>query len=529
LEDKRVLADHVRKKKKLQPPIRAMMGESYQPYSWAHQVVPEILWIAILQQGIGMKSGVDFIVALILEAEGLCSVEPKPMFAKITSFELLNDDQKTALIEFISKHPDYNSAINAMQPFFLLLPNSPLNFLRNGTETISQEEATKSIYEIMPRLYDRGSRVAVLAMATSIYIELRQGKLEMSQEMSEKVFADLRAIDSYPNTENSRRAGSSIRAMAPMIFLHKGEGEDNERAEAWRILFWDQIGAFGECELPFEIPLEEEPEHELEKTVVAFRNGSKEELYDRLRLWKLNLDVLEFHEVVSALLARQVTLAADLARAPQIWTPHAAPLFLRAMADVYITLAWIFENPSERTKRFIEDGMGAAKLQIAHLKNEQKQLGNSDPRVEKMIRFWEDWLSSHRVPDLVEVNLGSWSGTTTRKMAEEAGCLDFYNYVYQPFSSAVHSSWQHLDTINLVHCLNPTHRFHKLAISIDIEPSVHWPILAAKYLKKAFDLFDSKTHVVCELPSAARSFIGLLDGHELEKAAPKEEATPSQS
>lgn len=519
MNEKRVLGDHVRKKKKLQPPIRAMMGDNYQPYSWAHQVVPEILWIAMLHQGMGMRSGVDFVVSFILEADRICTVEPKPMFAKITSFELLTDVQKITLTDFISKHPAYSAAMNAMLPFFLLVPNSPLSFLRIGPEAKSPEEATTSIYEVMPKLYDRGSRVAVLTMATSIYIELRQGMLLMSHEMREKVLADLEAIDSYPSTEDSRRAGSSIRAMAPMIFLHKDEDDDG-RAEIWRKQFWEQIGDFGECELPFEVPYEEEPELELEKTIIAFRNEARKELHDRLRLWKLNLDVLEFHEVVSALLARQVTLAADLASAPQIWTSHAATLFLRAMADVYITLAWIFENPLERAKKFVEDSLGAVKLEIAHRKIEQEKLGNDDPRVKKMIEFWEVWLSSQRIPDLVEVNLGNWSGTTTRKMAEEAGCLDFYNYVYQPFSSAVHSSWQHLDTNNLVYCMNPTHRFHKLAVSVDIEPSVHWPILAAKYLKKAFDLFDLKTQVVCELPSAAGSFIRSLDGQELEKAAP---------
>jgi hypothetical protein len=38
------------------------------------------------------------------------------------------------------------------------------------------------------------------------------------------------------------------------------------------------------------------------------------------------------------------------------------------------------------------------------------------------------WLKSQRIPQLLEVNLGSWSGLTVRKMAEEAECLDFYNH-----------------------------------------------------------------------------------------------------
>ena len=139
LNEKRVLDDHVRKKRKLQPPIRAMMGDNYQPYSWAHQVVPEILWIAMLQEGMGMRNGIDFIVDLVMEAGRICTTEPKPIFAKITSFELLTDEQKTTLIDFISKHPAYDSAMNALLPFFILLPNSPLSFLRLGPESVSRQ------------------------------------------------------------------------------------------------------------------------------------------------------------------------------------------------------------------------------------------------------------------------------------------------------------------------------------------------------------------------------------------------------
>jgi Family of unknown function (DUF5677) len=491
-----------------------MMGDSYQPYSWAHEIVPEVLWIAMIQQGMGMRHGVDFLVKFTLEADRLCTVDPKPNFAKITSFELLTGEQKNVLEEFVSKQPEFAPAKSALFPFFQLVPESPLSFLREERGSKFEVEATKVIHDLMPRLYNRGSREAVQAMATSVYIGLRQGKLQMSLEMSDKLFVDLKAIENYPATEESKRSAGSIRALAPMLLQSK-EQADACRSEHWLGQFWEQIGAFGECELPIEPQYEVEPEHGLERTVAAFRNGARKELYERLRLWKLDLNVLEFHEAMGALLARQVTLAADLAGAPQIWTPHSAPLFLRAMADVYITLAWIFENPIERSKQFIEDGQGAAKLEIAHRKVELEKLGTGDARSKAIIEYWENWLSSQRNPHLLVVNLGSWSGITTRKMAEEAGCLDFYNYVYQPFSATVHSSWQHIETKNMLYCMNPAHRDHKLAVSIDAEPSVHWPVLAAKYLKKTFDLFDAKTLVVSNLPSAAEDFLKSLDGQEL--------------
>ena len=70
-----------------------------------------------------------------------------------------------------------------------------------------------------------------------------------------------------------------------------------------------------------------------------FANDLQAELAARWEAWQLDLSRKELHEVVGALLARQVTLAVEFARVPACWNYHVGPLFLRAMADVYIALA----------------------------------------------------------------------------------------------------------------------------------------------------------------------------------------------
>src|SRR5687767_11417942 len=82
-----------------------------------------------------------------------------------------------------------------------------------------------------------------------------------------------------------------------------------------------------------------------------FAEDLQVELDARWRAWQLDLSQKELHEVIGALLARQVTLAVEFAQVPACWNYHVAPLFLRAMADVYITLAWIFNEPSECLER----------------------------------------------------------------------------------------------------------------------------------------------------------------------------------
>ena len=68
------------------------------------------------------------------------------------------------------------------------------------------------------------------------------------------------------------------------------------------------------------------------------------EFAERWANWKLDFSHLELHEVIGALVARQVTLAKHLSQNPSLWNWDLAPLFLRPMTEVYLNLAWIFAN-----------------------------------------------------------------------------------------------------------------------------------------------------------------------------------------
>jgi hypothetical protein len=190
------------------------------------------------------------------------------------------------------------------------------------------------------------------------------------------------------------------------------------------------------------------------------------------------------------------------------------------MADVYITLAWILKDPTERARKFILYGLGQAKLQVEHRKAQAQEKGE-DPSDDPMIDALETWASSQRYPFLTEVDVGSWSGLTSREMADQADCLDFYRYVYMPFSASVHSTWHHIGRLNLEPCVSPLHRGHKLPV--DPEPELHsyYLYLAAKYLAKTFRLFDTRLKPACP---ASRAFENLSEAIEgLGEGGPSDE------
>lgn len=78
---------------------------------------------------------------------------------------------------------------------------------------------------------------------------------------------------------------------------------------------------------------------ELRTTIEDYIKQTKKELEQRWKNWPIDLDKIEIHEVIGSLMARQVTLAVELASAPMIWSGHIAPLILRSMVDTYINTA----------------------------------------------------------------------------------------------------------------------------------------------------------------------------------------------
>lgn len=237
-----------------------------------------------------------------------------------------------------------------------------------------------------------------------------------------------------------------------------------------------------------------------------FAEDLQAELSARWEAWKLDLSKKELHEVVGALLARQVTLAVEFAQVPACWNYHVGPLFLRAMADVYISLAWILEDPSqshERAQKYIYFGLGQEKLQLEHRRAEIEEEGRQPSGEEcQGLEAAEGWINAQRYAFLTEVNVGNWSGRTVREMAKEAHCLDFYNYVYQPWSGVAHSMWQHIGRYNVEQCANPLHLHHLAPAVPRFYSDLHLLHLAGKYAEKAFRLFDSKTGVKVDVDSA---------------------------
>ena len=250
----------------------------------------------------------------------------------------------------------------------------------------------------------------------------------------------------------------------------------------------------------------------LDKLVSNYVLQSESDLSIRWNLLQIDLTKKEVFEVLSGQLARQITLAVQFASNPNCWTFDLAPIILRCMADNYINFSWIANSPLDRSRKFILYGLGQEKLIMEHRKNQMIKDGRN-PENDPLIKFTEDWINSERYTFLTEVNLGSWSGINTRQMAEEAGCIDFYNYVYTPFSTVAHNMWGHIARYNLETSTNPLHKFLKKPF-IGGHIDLYNIRLAAKYLGKMVRKFDEVFEINIEENSTYENFLSAFSNFE---------------
>ncbi|MBQ19700.1 MAG: hypothetical protein CMD31_02990 [Flavobacteriales bacterium] len=236
----------------------------------------------------------------------------------------------------------------------------------------------------------------------------------------------------------------------------------------------------------------------------------KKEMQFRWNNWSKDLSKKELYDVVGAILSRQVSLSIGLAENINMWNGNLAPIILRSMADNHINLEWILNDIDNRPREFILHGLGQLKLEIEHRKNQMEKDGE-DIKADKYLEYMEAFLNSQKYSFLTEVNLGSWSGISTRKMAEECGSIDFYNYVFQPFSSCVHSTWGHISRYNSEMSINPLHKFLFKPIMLQYEPDIHYLELAARYVDKSFNSYDRKFKLKEKTESSYNFLIKELD------------------
>ena len=235
--------------------------------------------------------------------------------------------------------------------------------------------------------------------------------------------------------------------------------------------------------------VESDPNEVLKEMIKNFVENLAAHVHGRSEAWKHSQVSRQVQEVLAGTLARQATLATELATNPSIWNMHTAPLLLRPMVESCINIAWILRSPEERSIMFVNYGLGQENLLLEQSKATLREIGE-DPDKDTRIQEWEQWINSQRYTFLTEVNVGNWGGLNLREMADEVNLLDLHRYDYALWSGAVHNTWHHIAHFNIQQCVNSLHGHHRIPeVSRPGFESVHL-VKAAEYMDLTNELLD---------------------------------------
>jgi hypothetical protein len=238
---KKVLQDHFRFGKRLIPPLLA--HGKFQDVSWVDFMIPELLWIALINNEYGKQKGAE-ITRLYIRTIKVLFPHDKLNCYFLSSLEYYDYNDLNSLLIELEKNGILNLLKSCYANFVHLYPKSPLRFIFNNqliTHNIN-ESYLSEFKTLLLKLYDKTSVEATFTIGNLIYSLMVNEMLVVTERSS---MARLPELKDYPKTDISRRIASSCRAAVNVLFGEANYKKDNN----WVSYFWNHGIEIEECKI----------------------------------------------------------------------------------------------------------------------------------------------------------------------------------------------------------------------------------------------------------------------------------------
>lgn len=239
---KKVLQDHKRQGKTFIPPFTDILGPLHE-ISWYKTMLPELLWIALIQDYYHYQEGVKLITSFSRMVHKCSSSDKKRVFATISSLDQLKTDEKLNIQKALASSGDLFKIQKAILPLIVFYPECPLRFLFSTTLDFSEDDKQHHLTHfktLVERMYDKTSKDTMMVQATAIWLAFDSGVLKVAKGLALASFPE---IESYPYTDISRKVASSIRASMKMFFTEPHYLISSK----WPAYFWNRGLEIEQC------------------------------------------------------------------------------------------------------------------------------------------------------------------------------------------------------------------------------------------------------------------------------------------
>ncbi|MEW5874649.1 MAG: hypothetical protein AB1752_05650 [Candidatus Zixiibacteriota bacterium] len=236
-----VLDDHKQVGKTFKPPLTSLGPMS--EVSWIESMIPEVLWISLIQNEHGYREGVAVVREVSRRARAISASKTEPIFALTSSFRTLTAPERDELCSQLLTSgtlPLVGKALAALQKHY---PECPMNFLFEAqVRKLWPAGCLKVLKNVLGELYDKTTRAAATTQATCHCLAFDADKLVVTPESA---LLHLNEIQNYPRTEMSGRLAGILRAGMHMFFQPPWYNGSSE----WPRYFWNRGLEIDQCEL----------------------------------------------------------------------------------------------------------------------------------------------------------------------------------------------------------------------------------------------------------------------------------------
>ncbi|MDQ5937394.1 MAG: hypothetical protein QG574_4753 [Cyanobacteriota bacterium erpe_2018_sw_21hr_WHONDRS-SW48-000092_B_bin.40] len=212
--------------------FKCFPGGNVEPVSYINHGIPELIWLAILNEKLKPQTVSKIVVIIgqeIRTAED--SPAPPPFFA--TSLAKLETKKTVNILSELKNQHLLSPLRSAMSEFISLYPTFPIKWLIDDKNHSENQYFLQDFKKLLAELQDKTSTKSVFMISMCVYGLLVSGAAKISPTM----LADFDDIRFYPDTENSMKLAATVRATL-LAFL--GPQISTEGFTDWSYEFWQR-------------------------------------------------------------------------------------------------------------------------------------------------------------------------------------------------------------------------------------------------------------------------------------------------
>ena len=222
---KQLLDDHTRVKKKFIAPMNTIPHQKGLYYF--EEIVPEILWIALIIHHLGISEAVRVLVSFSEICKDVIGDSIKFNPAHMSEYHKLNEIHKKQIVAQCHRVNIIKPIVSSLDNTLLQFDDCPIRFISNNN--LKGGLNIILLKNVLRLLQNSGTTSSVITLATALYICATVGSVAVLDR-------DLKFEDvlDYPATDKSLLAASCIRSTHNALFaINRGDF-----TQQWQRSFW---------------------------------------------------------------------------------------------------------------------------------------------------------------------------------------------------------------------------------------------------------------------------------------------------